>query len=148
RGSFIACLSEMQRRDASLGLDVGRPDHLAPLLNLPQSPAGIRSRSGRPATSANGPQSLLRALVACQPGYVRSMQAGYRPQPAPARQVSQSALGGATIRYMYHVHGGHHLEQFPGGMRNRAGTERGHAELTRVNLGIRDEFGKSVDRNR
>src|SRR5262245_6013008 len=31
RGSFIGCLSKMQRRDASLRLDVGRPDHLRPL---------------------------------------------------------------------------------------------------------------------
>src|SRR5215813_4822347 len=34
RGSFIACLSEMQRRGASLRLDVGCFDYLAPLLGL------------------------------------------------------------------------------------------------------------------
>src|SRR5215472_3862207 len=34
RGSFIASLSECRRRDASFRFDVGRPDHLGPLLGL------------------------------------------------------------------------------------------------------------------
>src|SRR5262245_44827846 len=34
RGSFIASLSECRRRDASFRFDVGRPDHLSPLLGF------------------------------------------------------------------------------------------------------------------
>ncbi len=54
----------------------------------------------------------------------------------------------AAIGHMQHVDAGHHLEQFAGQMRRRADAAGRHIDFARMRLGIGDEFGNAMHRQR
>ena len=54
----------------------------------------------------------------------------------------------AVVRHMEQVDAGHHLEQLAGNMGEVAGAVRGHVDLARIGLGISDELGDGLRRER
>ena len=64
----------------------------------------------------------------------------------PSRSVSAGAC--AAIRHVDHVDAGHHLEQLAGHMGRGPVAGRRHVELARIGLGIGDELGNRLGRNR
>ena len=63
----------------------------------------------------------------------------------PSRSVS---AGLPAIWHVDHVDAGHHLEQFAGDMGRRSVAGRRHVDLARIGLGIGDELGNGLGRNR
>ena len=64
-----------------------------------------------------------------------------------AEQVGQRGRR-AAIGHMHHVDAGHHLEQLAGHMRRAPVAGRRHVDLARVGLGVGDELGNGLGRNR
>jgi hypothetical protein len=62
--------------------------------------------------------------------------------------ANSHAIPLAAIGHVDHVEPGHHLEQFAGHMRGRAGAERADADLARIGLDVADEFGDRFRRER
>ena len=54
----------------------------------------------------------------------------------------------AAIRHVTHVDAGHHLEQLAGDVVRRPVASRRHVELAGIGLGIGDELGNGLGRNR
>ena len=54
----------------------------------------------------------------------------------------------AAIRHVNHVDAGHHLEQLAGYMGGVPVPARRHVDLARIGLGIGDELGNRLGRNR
>src|SRR5436305_1777974 len=53
-----------------------------------------------------------------------------------------------AVRYVHEVHPGHHLEQLADDMRWSSNPTRRHGEVAGVGLGISDELGNGLGRNR
>src|SRR5262249_49296750 len=54
----------------------------------------------------------------------------------------------ASVRYMLHVHASHGLEQLAVDMLRASGTTGRHVNLAGIRLGVRDELGKRLSRER
>src|SRR5262249_688598 len=54
----------------------------------------------------------------------------------------------ASVRYMLHVHASHGLEQLAVDMLRASGTTGRHVDLAGIRLGVRDELGKRLSRER
>ena len=65
----------------------------------------------------------------------------------PAEQIIQRRRH-APIGDMHHVDAGHHLEQLARNMAAGGGARRRHVEFAGMGLGVGDEFGKRLGRNR
>ena len=65
----------------------------------------------------------------------------------PAEQIGQRGRH-AAIGHVHHVDAGHHLEQFGGDVGDPADAARTVGELARIRLGIGDELGNRLGRNR
>ena len=65
----------------------------------------------------------------------------------PTEQIGERGCY-AAIGHVHHVDAGHHLEQFGGDVGDAADAARTVGELARIGLGIGDELGKRLGRNR
>ena len=64
-----------------------------------------------------------------------------------AEQIGERGRA-AAIRHVHHVDAGHHLEQLAGHMGPGPVAGRRHVDLARIGLGIGDELGNRLGRNR
>ena len=64
-----------------------------------------------------------------------------------AEQIGQRGRR-AAIGHVHHVDAGHHLEQLAGHVREPADAGRRHVDLARIGLGVGDELGNRLGRNR
>ena len=64
----------------------------------------------------------------------------------PIRSGSASAF--AAVGHVDHVDASHHFEQFAGDVERAAGAAGRHVDFARIGLGIGDEFGNRIRRDR
>ena len=100
--------------------------------------------------SASERAAVVTASARSLPALMYSSDAGKVPNidlHLSAEQIGQRRRV-ATIGHMNHVDAGHHLEQLVCHMGGRADAGRRHGDFARIGLGMGDELGNRLGRNR